>query len=92
MPNEKAQEIKHFMTLHNLDLFGGCEANLNWSKLPDNICLSEWFCNLSSCHLMMAHNTKENVSKCQFGGTFWFGTGYATQQITSSVKDPSGLG
>jgi len=28
-PNKKAQEIKHFMASHDLNLFGGCEANLN---------------------------------------------------------------
>jgi len=31
-PNTKAQEIKHFMALHDINLFGGCKANLNWSK------------------------------------------------------------
>jgi len=36
-PNNKAQELKRFMALYNLDLFGGSESNLNWSKLPDNI-------------------------------------------------------
>jgi len=42
-PNDKAQELKTFMALFDLDLFGGSEANLNWSKLPDNLHLNEWF-------------------------------------------------
>jgi len=25
------------MALYNIDLFGGSKANLNWSKLPDNV-------------------------------------------------------
>jgi len=47
-PNEKAQEIELY-ALHNLDIFGSCEANLNWSKLWDNLCLIEWFWDLPSC-------------------------------------------
>jgi len=28
--NNKVVDIKHFLTSNNLDLFGGCESNLNW--------------------------------------------------------------
>jgi len=80
------------MALFNLDLFGGSEANLNWSKLPDNLRLSEWFRDVPSCRTFTAHNTTENVTRHQFGGTFWIGIGSATQYITGSAKDPSGLG
>jgi len=41
----------------------------------------------------MAHNTMENVSQQhQYGGTFWVSSGHATQHITGSTIDPSGLG
>jgi len=91
-PNDKAQELKTFMALYDLDVFGGSEANLNWSKLPENIRLSEWFKDVPSCRTFTAHNSTENITRHQFGGTFWIGIGQATQYITSSSKDPSGLG
>jgi len=91
-PNDKAQELKTFMALFDLDLFGGSEANLNWSKLPDNLCLNEWFHDIPSCRTFMAHNSTENVTWHQFGGTFWIRIGSATQYITGLAKDPSGLG
>jgi len=31
------------MALYNLDLFGGCEANLNWHKVLETLHLLEWF-------------------------------------------------
>jgi len=42
-PNNKAQEIKTFMALYDINLFGGSKANLNWTKLPDMVQLMEWF-------------------------------------------------
>jgi len=80
------------MALYDLDLFGGSESNLNWNKLPDNLRLSEWFRDVPSCRTFTAHNTTENITRHQFGGTFWIGIGQATQYITGSSKDPSGLG
>jgi len=40
----------------------------------------------------MAHNSTENLTHHQFGGTFWIGMGQVTQYITSSLKDLAGLG
>jgi len=91
-PNDKAQELKHFMALFDIDLFGGSKANLNWSKLPDQMHLQEWFRNVPSCHTFLAHNSTENINWHQFGGTFWIGMGMATQHIIGSSKDPVGLG
>jgi len=91
-PNDKAQELKTFMALYDLDLFGGSESNLNWSKVPDNLRLAEWFRDVPSCRTFTAHNSNENITRRQFGGTFWIGIGDATQYITGSTKDPSGLG
>jgi len=91
-PNDKAQDIKHFMALYDIDLFGGSEANLNWSKLPDQMRLPEWFRDVPSCRTFTAHNVKENINRYQFGGTFWIGMGTATQHIVGSSRDSSGLG
>jgi len=91
-PNDKAQEIKHFMATYDLDLFGRCKANLNWSKTLDTMKLHKWFCDVPSSHTFLAHNVTEQSGLRQFGGTFWIGTGMATQYIAGSCKDPLGLG
>jgi len=90
--NDKAQEIKHFMALYDLDLFGGCEANINWSRAPDAMRLHEWFWDIPSCQTFTTHNSMERAGLKQFGGTFWVGTGLATQYIAGSSCDPLGLG
>jgi len=91
-PNPKAQEIKHFMALHDIDLFGGCEANLNWSRAPDSMRLLEWFRDIPSCRTYSAHNVTEKMGLKQYGGTFWIGTSLASQFIVDMDKDPTGLG
>jgi len=80
------------MALHDIDLFGGCEANLNWSKSPDSMRLQEWFRDIPSCRTFSAHNIHEKAGLKQYGGTFWIGTGLASQFIVGVDKDPTGLG
>jgi len=89
--NDKVQEIKHFMALYDLDLFGRCEANINWSRTPDAMRLHKWFRDIPSCQTFTAHNSMEHAGLKQFGGTFWVGTGLATQYIAGSSCDPLGL-
>jgi len=90
--NAKAQDIKHFMALYDLDIFGGCESNFNWSKAPDSMRLQEWFRDVPSCRSFSAHNIREKAGLKQYGGTFWICTGLASRYLFSSSKDPSGLG
>jgi len=90
--NVKAQEIKHFMVFHNVNLFGRCEANLNWSKSLDSKCLQEWFCDIPSCCTYSAHNVNEKVGLKEYSSTFWIGTALASQFIVGMNKDPTGLG
>jgi len=80
------------MALYDLNLFGGSESNLNWYKLLNTSRLSEWLCDVLSCQTFMAHNMMENLSCHQFGGTFWIGSGTATQYITGASKDLWHLG
>jgi len=54
--------------------------------------LHEWFCDVSSSHTFLAHNVNEQSGLKQFGGTFWIGTGMATQCIAGSCTYPLGLG
>jgi len=91
-PNDKAQELKTSMALYDIDILRGSEANLNWSKLPENIRLSEWFRDIPLCQTFTACNSTENLTRHQFGRTFWIGIGQATWYIASSSRDPSGLG
>jgi len=88
----KPKKLKTFMALYDLDIFGSSKANLNWSKLPDNIWLSEWFRDIPLCCTSTAHNSTKNITRHQFGVTFWISIIQAMQYIMSSSKDPSGLG
>jgi len=90
VPNNK--ELKTFMELFDLDLFIDSKSYLNWSKLLDNLHLTEWFHDILSCCTFTVHNTTENIMHHWFRGTFWIGTGLATQYITGSAMNPSGLG
>jgi len=69
--NEKVLDIKHFIVAHDLDLFGGCKANLNWHALPDPIQIREWFQMADGCCTFHAHNLHKNFGPFQYGGTFW---------------------
>jgi len=80
------------MVTYNLDIFGGCEANVNWPLLPDNACLSQWFLDANQCHYYSANNVHECFGQYQFGGTFWICAGHATHHLVSPEKDPFGLG
>ncbi len=90
--NHKVTEIKHFIASHNLDLFGGCESNVNWHALPEQSQLKEWFRSADSCRTFAAHNLHENFGRSQFGGTFWIAAGHASVHIASGDRDPSKLG
>jgi len=90
--NDKVQSIKNFMATHHLDIFGGCESNVNWPLLPDHARLSNWFRDANQCRSYATNNIHERFGPYQYGGTFWIGAGHATQHIGASDKDPTGLG
>jgi len=89
--NPKVSEQKHFLASYNLDLFGGCEANLNWHGLPHHLQIKEWFHSADGCCTFAAHNSHENFGTHQFGVMFWIAAGHATSHISSGCKDPSNL-
>jgi len=90
--NPKVSEIKTFLASHNLDLFGECEANLNWSGLPNHIQLKEWFRSADGCRTFVAHNLHENFGMHQFSRTFWIAASHATTHISVGTWDPTNLG
>jgi len=62
--NHKGTDVKHFITVHHLDLFGGCESNINWRNLPEKSQLKEWFRVADSCCTFSAHNLHESLVPC----------------------------
>jgi len=90
--NDKVQSIKNFMANYNLDVFGGCESNVNWPLLPDQARLSQWFRDANQCRSHAANNIHEKFGHYRSGGTFWICAGHATHHLAQAEKDPSGLG
>jgi len=85
-------DLKHFLISAQLDLFGGCESNLNWRCLLEHIKLKEWLCSADGCRYFATNNIHEQFGKFQFSGTFWIALGHATSHITALDKDPLNLG
>jgi len=90
--NPKVFELRSFIAQMDLDIFAGCEVNLNWSKMPKSASLWEWFRSELPLRTIASHNLHDNFHRKQFGGTFLLATGPITSSITSSGVDPSGLG
>jgi len=90
--NPKVTELHSFISQMELDIFAGCEANINWSKMPKGASLWEWFCSKHPLCTIASHNIHDNFHCWQFGGTFLLGSGPITSSITASGVDPSGLG
>jgi len=82
--NPKVSELKTFITSHDIDLFRGCESNLNWHSLPNHIQLKEWFQTVDGCRTFSAHNSNQKFGKYQYGGTFWVTNGPASTHIATS--------
>ncbi len=90
--NPKVTELHFFISQMELDVFAGCKANLNWSKMPKGASLWEWFQSELPLHTISSHNIHDNFHHWQFSGTFLLGSGPITSSITTSGVDPSGLG
>jgi len=90
--NSKVTELHSFISQMELDVFAGCKANINWSKMPKGTSLWEWFCSELPLRTITSHNIHDNFHHQKFGGTFLLGSGPITSSITASGMDPSGLG
>jgi len=80
------------MAAYNIDVFGGCESNVNWPLLPDHACLSQWFHDANQCQSYAANSIHEKFGPYQFSGTFWICAGHATHHLSHAERDPTGLG
>jgi len=92
LDNSKAMELWAFFAHHQVDIFAGCESNINWKKMPSHASLHEWFCSPEAFRCSFAHNIHNNFRRQQFGGTFLLGFGPITDLVVSSGQDTSGLG
>jgi len=90
--NPRVLELWSFISQLDLDIFAGCESNLNWSKMPKSASLWEWFQSELPLRTIACHNIHDNFHQKQFGGTFLLGSGPITTNIMASGVDPSGLG
>ncbi len=90
--NSKAMELRAFFAHHQIDIFAGCESNINWKKMPFHASLHEWFRSPEAFRCSFAHIIHDNFGRRQFGGTFLLGFGPITDSIVSSGSDTSGLG
>jgi len=52
--NSKVHDLYAFQTQFNVDIFGGCESNLNWKHMQPADCLYKWFCSHNPLHAILA--------------------------------------
>jgi len=90
--NSKVQDLRAFQTQFQVNIFGGCESNLNWKKMPPAGRLYEWFHSPNPLRVITGHNIHDNFGQQQFGDTFLLGHGDITSSISANGSDPSGLG
>ena len=90
--NEKAMELKHYLRTIEADLFGGCEANLNWKRVPPENRLNELFRTENALKTKEAFNTHEDSGRYQQGGTFMLAFGEMATRVVETGVDSSGLG
>ena len=90
--NSKAQELKAVIRHYEVDLFGGCEPNLNWKQMPAHGCLNEWFRTENALRTEVGYNEHENFGRYQQGGTFMLAFGAIASRMMEKGTDETGLG
>ncbi len=85
------QELHAFQAQYDIDVFGGCESNINWKQMPPAGRLYEWFRSPNPLWVIAGHNMHDDFGCKQFGGTFLLGNGEITTSISASGTNPSGL-
>jgi len=61
--NSKVQDLRAFQTQFQVNIFGGCESNLNWKKMPPASRLYEWFCSPNPLRIITGHNIHDNFGQ-----------------------------
>lgn len=92
--NPKVQQLRQWLQEINPDVFLGCEAQLNWSKMPWEASLDQWFRTQDPTRTICAYNMHEASThqQRQYGGTFLLSRGHTSSRVVSMGTDPSNLG
>ncbi len=61
--NSKAQDLRAFQTQFQVDIFGGCESNLNWRKMPPSGRLYKWFRSHNPLRAVAGHNIHDDFGQ-----------------------------
>jgi len=61
--NSKVQDLRAFQSQFQVDVFGGCESNLNWKKMPPAGRLYKWFRSPNPLRVITGHNTHDDFGQ-----------------------------
>lgn len=92
--NQSVSRLRHWLRETDTDIFLGCEAKINWGKMPFAGQLSQWFQSGEALRTVHGYNTHEAHlnERRQFGGTFGLAFGQVVSHITATGCDLTGLG
>lgn len=92
--NPSVTSLRQWLHEVDPDIFLGCEAQINWKKMPWEGKLRYWFRTGELQRSICGHNTHEDNlhGVRQFGGTFILVFGIAATHVVEMGTDPSGLG
>ena len=80
------------MAKMEVDIFGGAECRTNWNLIPYTHNFTKSLNMREGSHCCTGHNTHENFSLKQQGGTFIASTPTASQFVRDTGTDSTGLG
>ena len=90
--NIKLNYFNLLMTKMEVDIYGGAESRTNWNLVPHTHSFKKSLSMREGSHCCTGHNSHENFSLKQQGGTFIASTPTAGQYIREMGNDSTGLG
>ena len=90
--NIKLNYFSLLMAKMEVDIFGGAECRTNWNLIPYTHNFTKSLNMREGSHCCTGHNTHENFSLKQQGGTFIASTPTASQFVRDTGTDSTGLG
>ena len=90
--NETVAELKKFLQITESDAHCIQEVGLNWSALPRDCKLKDWFQSENESRVVTAHNKHGHHGCRQWGGTAVMVMDHAASAVVSQGVDDSGLG
>ena len=90
--NIKLNYFNLLMAKMEVDIYGGAESRTNWNLVPHTHSFKKSLSMREGSHCCTGHNSHENFSLKQQGGTFIASTPTAGQYIREMGNDSTGLG